>query len=118
MTRSPHAAHPGPRRVQASLDRLSRALGAPSAAALEIVFSQWTQIAGPAVAAHTRPLSLSGGVLAVAADDGAWGSELRYLSGRLLARLEQVAGAGVVTRVDVRVRPPSRHAPGAATPRW
>jgi predicted nucleic acid-binding Zn ribbon protein len=119
VSKGPHPGHPGPRRVQASLDRLTRALGAPSAAVLETVFSQWAHVVGAGLAAHSRPLSLSGGVLVVAADDPAWGSELRYLSSRLLARIEQVAGMGAVTKMEVRVRPPGRgHAPGDGNTGW
>lgn len=94
-----------PRRVRASLDHVTRRMGAPSAAVVEAVFSRWSDVVGPSIAANARPVSLAGGVLVVGASDPAWASQLRYLSADLLSRLEQVAGPGAVRRLDVRVRP-------------
>ncbi len=94
-----------PRRIGASLDQVSRRVGAPSAAVVEAVFSRWAEVVGPAVAANARPLSLAGGVLVVGADDPAWASQLRFLAGEVLSRLEHVVGPGSVRRVEVRVRP-------------
>lgn len=42
----------GPRPVAASLDHVTRALGMPSAAVLEAVFSQWPDLVGPTAAAN------------------------------------------------------------------
>ena len=102
----------GPRRLDASLARLSRRLGAPSADALQAVFSRWDEVVGGPLAVHARPVSLVGGVLVVAVDDPAWGSELRYLASSILARLEEVVGAGAATRIEVRVRPLSARRQG------
>ncbi len=93
-----------PRRVGTSLDHVSRHMGAPSAAAVEAVFSRWAEVVGPGVAANAWPVSLAGGVLVVGAEDPAWASQLRYLTGQLLSRLEQVVEPGAVRRVEVRVR--------------
>ena len=105
---------PEPRRVGASLDHVTRRIGAPSAAVVEAVFSRWAEVVGPGVAANARPVSLANGVLVVGADDPAWASQLRYLAGELLSRLEHVVGPGSVRRIDVRVqpRPHPRNEPG------
>jgi predicted nucleic acid-binding Zn ribbon protein len=71
---------------------------------LAAVFSRWPDVVGDAVAAHTRPLSLSRGTLVVAVDQPAWATQLRFLSGDLLARLADVAGPGAVRAIEVRVR--------------
>lgn len=107
-----------PRAVKDGLEHLARRLGAPTATALGAVFSQWEDAVGPAVAAHARPLSLNEGVLVVAVDQPGWATQLRYLSSDLIARISDVAGDGVVTRIDVRVEggPPSARRPPFARP--
>jgi predicted nucleic acid-binding Zn ribbon protein len=105
-----------PRPVKDSLEHLARRLGAPTATSLGAVFSRWEEAVGPTVAAHARPVSLSDGVLVVAVDQPGWATQLRYLADDLLARLGEVAGEGVVGRIDIRVdsgpqkakRPPFR----------
>ena len=105
-----------PRPVKDSLEHLARRLGAPTATSLGAVFSRWEEAVGATVAAHARPVSLSDGVLVVAVDQPGWATQLRYLSNDLLGRLAEVAGEGVVGRIDIRVdsgaekpkRPPFR----------
>ena len=105
-----------PRPVRESLEGLARRLGAPTASALGAVFSQWEDAVGPSVAAHARPVSLADGVLTVVVDQPGWATQLRYLTNDLLGRLTEVAGEGVVGRIDIRVdggpqtakRPPFR----------
>ena len=92
-------------RVGEVLDRAVRGLGGVRASTIDVVFSRWEELVGPQVAAHARPLSLPGKVLVVAVDDPAWATQLRLLSASLLARLGELAGAGVITSIEVRVRP-------------
>jgi predicted nucleic acid-binding Zn ribbon protein len=102
--------------VKDSLEGMARRLGAPTASALGAVFRQWEEAVGATVAAHARPVSLADGVLVVAVDQPGWATQLRYLSADLLGRLADVAGEGVVGRIDIRVdsgpqtakRPPFR----------
>lgn len=98
--------------MASSLDRLSRALGAPRAVVVQAVFDRWSEIVGPALAAHCRPLSLRGDAVVVAADDPAWGSQLRYCSADVLGRLEGLVSGPVPSRLVVRVRPPAVSAEG------
>ena len=92
-----------PRPVKDSLETLARRLGAPTAASLGAVFSQWDAAVGPTVAAHARPVSLADGILVVAVDEPGWATQLRYLTADLIARLSDVAGPGVVGRIELRV---------------
>ncbi|MEA3075949.1 MAG: hypothetical protein QOF60_857 [Actinomycetota bacterium] len=103
----------GPRPVKDGLEGLARRLGAPTASSLGAVFSQWEDAVGATVAAHARPLSLTDGVLVVAVDEPGWATQLRYLTNDLLARLADVAGPGVVGRIELRVEgaPRSRKSP-------
>jgi predicted nucleic acid-binding Zn ribbon protein len=57
---------------------------------------------GPNVAAHVRPVRLDQGVLTVESDDAAWATQVKFLSGTIIARLEEVAHVQV-ERVEVRV---------------
>ena len=105
-----------PRPVADGLDHLARRLGAPTASALGAVFAHWEEAVGPTIAAHATPKSLIDGVLVVAVDQPGWATQLRYLSNDLLRKLKEVAGEGVVGRIDIRVdggpqkakRPPFR----------
>jgi predicted nucleic acid-binding Zn ribbon protein len=103
----------GPRPVKDGLEGLARRLGAPTASSLGAVFSKWDDVVGATVAAHARPLSLTDGVLVVAVDEPGWATQLRYLTNDLLARLADVAGPGVVGRIELRVEgaPRSRKSP-------
>jgi predicted nucleic acid-binding Zn ribbon protein len=112
MTELPVSPPPA-RPLEASLDQLTRALGIPNAAALETVFSRWTELVGPAVAAHARPASMRDGVLLVNVDEPAWGTELRYRAQELLTRIGHELGPGTPTRIEVRVRP---EMPGQGAP--
>jgi predicted nucleic acid-binding Zn ribbon protein len=92
-----------PRSVRDSLDSFAHRLGAPQAGALATVFAHWEEIVGPSVAEHARPVSLVQGALVVSVDQPGWATQLRYLGGRLVERIAEVAGAGVVDRLEVRV---------------
>ena len=94
-----------PRPVGESLDRLTRSFGGPSAAALSVIFAAWADVVGPGIAEHARPLSLRGTTLVVGVADPMWRTQLTYLGADLQRRLAEVVGAGVVERIDVRVRP-------------
>ncbi len=70
------------------------------------MFSRWSEIAGETNAAHAQPRSLTDGVLVVVVDDPAWLTGLRFVEQTLLAKLREVAGDGVVSRIEWRVRGP------------
>jgi predicted nucleic acid-binding Zn ribbon protein len=97
-----------PRPVGEALDALAQRLGVPAASSLHAVFSRWEEVAGAANAAHARPVSLTDGVLVVAVDDPAWMTALRFVEQPLLGRLREVAGDGIVTRIEWRVEGPRK----------
>jgi predicted nucleic acid-binding Zn ribbon protein len=97
-----------PRPIKESLDRVARDLGVPNTEVLTAVFTRWDDIVGASVAAHARPVSLREGSLKVVVDQPGWATQLRYLAGQVMARCDEVLGAGAVQSLDVRVEPRSR----------
>ncbi len=100
------ARHPRP--VGESLGPLARRLGAPEPAVLTAVFTEWDELVGAQVATHVRPLSLTAGALVIGADHPGWATQLRFLSGDLLARLNGRLGPGQIERIEVRVMRPGQ----------
>lgn len=96
---------PPPRRVGESLGAVARALGGAGAPALVELLQRWPAVVGEQLAAHSRPVSLRSGTLTIAADEPAWGAQLRWLEADLRRRLDEAVGPGTVTRIAVRIRP-------------
>ncbi len=101
----PDAEPPDPGPLGASLDRLVRHLGGPSASAISTLFSAWDDIVGRPLCQHTWPLALDGGELVVGVDDAAWASQLRFLERELRGQVNDRLGPAAVTSVVFRVRP-------------
>jgi predicted nucleic acid-binding Zn ribbon protein len=78
-------------------------LRAPSVDVLDAVFSRWEEIVGDDVAAHCRPVSITGHTLLVEASDSTWASELRWLENEVVARLSEVCGSDRISAMNVRV---------------
>src|SRR5258708_17439427 len=94
-----------PHPVGSAIDRYLARLGQPAASTLELVFSRWEEVVGPAVAAHSRPLSIRDHALTIGVDGPAWATQLRFLSVPLLKRLNGLIRAGEVSSLAVAVRP-------------
>ena len=94
-----------PRPLGESLGVVARHLGAPTPEALTGLFDRWDELVGPAMAAHTKPVSLVRGTLVVAVDQPAWAAQFGWLEADLLRRFAGALGPGVVTALTVRVRP-------------
>lgn len=99
---------PPPRPLSASFEAVARNLGGAGGPALVDLLRRWPEVVGEALAAHCRPVSLRAGTLTIAADEPAWGAQLGWLEADLRRRLDDTLGAGVVTRIAVRIRPSSR----------
>lgn len=80
-----------------------RRLGGPDLGVTTAVFAHWEDLVGPALADHSRPVSLRDGMLVVVVDQPAWATQLRYLSAQLLARLADVTGRSDICELRVRV---------------
>jgi len=78
------------------------------------VFGRWDDAVGPTVAAHVRPVRLDDGVLTVEADEPAWATQVKFLSGTITTRLAEVAGVRI-ERIEVRVGRPSRGSSAASS---
>jgi YD repeat-containing protein len=94
-----------PKPIEESLDRVLRGLGNPGVAAVRTVFSAWDELVGGVTAAHAKPVSLDGQCLLVVVDESGWATRFRYEQAGLLKRFATELGDGVITRIDVRVRP-------------
>lgn len=92
-----------PKRVSASLAGAASIMGADGALELADLAGRWALLVGDNVAAHSWPMSLKSGALALGTDHHAWASELRLLSGDIAARLR--AGGFNIASLTVQVSP-------------
>jgi predicted nucleic acid-binding Zn ribbon protein len=92
-----------PRPIGAELADVLRARGWEGRLRAARVVARWPEVVGDAVAAHCRPSRIEpDGTLLVMADSAAWATQLAYLQGTMLDRLQAVCGPGVVSRVRIR----------------
>jgi len=106
------AAGPDPRDPQplgTVLDRLIKARGWQRPTAEATVFGEWERVVGAEVAAHSRPIKLEDGELTVEAESTAWATQLRLLAAKLLIRIANEIGQGVVAKLHIH---------GPAAPSW
>lgn len=101
----PNDSQSEPSTLRASLDRVVRRLGGPSAAVATGVFGRWEELVGDGVAANSRPVALRDTTLVIAVADPAWATQLRFLERDLVTRLQAELGPGSVDAIEVRVRP-------------
>ena len=67
------------------------------------IVAAWAEIAGEAVAAHSRPVALTDeGTLVVVADSATWATQLTFLQATVRARLAEVCGPALVRAVQLR----------------
>jgi predicted nucleic acid-binding Zn ribbon protein len=91
------------------LGRLVKTRGWQRPAAEARVFGNWEVVVGSDVASHCRPVRLEGGELTVEAESSAWATQLRLLSGKLLAQIAREVGHNVVVRLNIH---------GPTSPSW
>jgi predicted nucleic acid-binding Zn ribbon protein len=103
MTR-PSERGEGPRPLDVSLDAVSRKLGMRDARGLGRLFAQWSEIVGPGMAEHVRPVRLDRDSLVVTVDHPAWATQVRRMGDLLLDRVAEETGEVRPSRVEVRVR--------------
>ena len=65
------------------------------------IWSRWTEIVGPDLARRTLPSGIRGKTLLLAVKSSAWLQEMTFLKARLLERLSDEIGPGVIT--DIRL---------------
>lgn len=97
-------ARPGGRDPQLFADVVSRLLrerGWTADVSVGGVVGRWREVVGDQVADHCTPETFEDHVLVVRADSTAWATQVRLLVPRLLQRLAQEVGEGVVETVTV-----------------
>jgi predicted nucleic acid-binding Zn ribbon protein len=98
-----------PQPLGAMLARLVKERGWEQPAAEARLFGMWESIVGADLAAHCRPVKLDQGELTVEAESTTWAMQLKGLTGKLLARIADGVGRGVVTKLNVH---------GPVAPSW
>ena len=101
-------------RIKDLLGDAGRRLGMPAAVETGSIWSRWTEIVGPAVAAHAEPSSLKGGVLRVRADSPAWATEIGYLKDEIKAAVNRLVGLELVEEVRLWTGPGAIRGPRPA----
>jgi predicted nucleic acid-binding Zn ribbon protein len=104
MDRGSGGREQGPRRLETSLDAVTRQLGLDDSKGLGLLFARWPQIVGSAMAGHVTPVRLDSQSLVVAVDHPAWATQVRSLGDDLLDRVVEETGAPRPARLEVRVR--------------
>ncbi len=102
-----------PRPVGDALERVRRELGAAAPSQLEAMARCWPELVGDALARHSHPVVLRGGVLRIAVDDPAWAGQFRYLSAGLLTALEERFPTATIR--EIAVAGPGRESRGSGT---
>ncbi len=88
-----------------ALERVLGSLGAPPPDLLSTVFHRWEDVVGADVARHCRPVAVEGDRLVVAASDPMWASEVRWLSDRVLERVNELSSTDRLKSITVQVAP-------------
>lgn len=98
----PDPSEADPRLVGSILPEVTRRFGLASPKTLNAVFARWAEVVGRPLGEHTTPVSLRNGILTLVVDEPGWATEIRYLQDDLVRRVNEVAGVGTVTSVEVR----------------
>ncbi len=93
--------------VADALAAVGSELGLADRVVLATLTERWEDVVGAAVAPHARLRSIRDGVLTIAVDAPAWGTELRYLENTLRERVSDVTHTDAVRAVRVVVDPSS-----------
>ena len=100
-----------PERADNVVASLASALGIESPRVLSAVFNRWGDLVGSDVASKCSPVSLRKGVLEVTTDSPGWAAQLRYLGPKVLAAVNDAAGATIAKRLEISIRSAGQRAP-------
>jgi predicted nucleic acid-binding Zn ribbon protein len=98
-----------PQPLGAMLARLVKERGWEQPASEARLFGMWESVVGADLAAHCRPVKLEEGELTVEAESTTWAMQLKGLTGKLMGRIADGVGRGVVTKLNVH---------GPVAPSW
>lgn len=90
-------------RVDEALGAIRRELGLGAPGEIDLVAEVWAELVGPALAAHSRPRAVRGGILSIVVDDPVWAGQFRYLDQVLVERIGATLPAVTVREVRVAV---------------
>lgn len=96
-------------RLFGAIPAVLRDLGAPDAVIRSLVLASWNQAAGDLLGERTKAVEFANERLVVAVEDATWKHHLEDLAPQLLARLNSVAGQGMVKFIEFRVDPSARN---------
>jgi predicted nucleic acid-binding Zn ribbon protein len=87
-----------PERISGPLDAvMARLVGSGTApgvlSATEIIFDRWGELAGSAMAVHSRPVRVENRRLVVSVTDSAFAAELKWQERNILSRILDLAGS-------------------------
>lgn len=85
--------------------------------ACSVLKGRWAEAAGEALARHTEPVEVEGGVLVVACDPPAWRAPVENLADVLVQRVGQIDPRLRVRAIRVRLVPRRREAVPPSSPR-
>ncbi len=71
----------------------------------------WPDVVGERLAGEKAPVRLEAGILVVAATDGPWGAQARFLAEEIRGKANEALGGQPVKRVHVVVDPGRSDAP-------
>ena len=74
----------------------------------DLARAAWPAAVGKRIAIHAAAKSLVRGSLIVEVEDGVWQKQLFYLRFQILAKLQEMVGAGIITDVEFRIATPRR----------
>ena len=92
-------------RLQRFLDKGLQELNAEDVLEAGRVFALWSEIVGPAIAAHAIPRNLRSGVLFVEVSSAAWANELHLLKPRIMQAISARIGCERLKDVRWQVAP-------------
>lgn len=95
--------------IGALFERTKKDLGWVAPLSEAALFSRWSDIVGPEIAARCQPTSLTAGELKITAESTAWATQLRLMQREILARIGTHTPAGTVTKL---------HIAGPSGPSW
>lgn len=99
-----------PIKLAGLLGRAAEGMGVKDPLAVARIFSSWSEIVGPEIAARCQPSALSKGVLKVSIASQAWAAQFRFLAPEVMRRLNAHLGAEIVTEIKPWVPTPTRAA--------
>lgn len=96
------------------MDRVLRSWGLSRLSREQAVFAVWNEAVGE-LAAHARPVAISGGRLVVAVADNVWMQQLQFMKDEVRGKLNRLLGASLVKEVRFRLASALDSAPAAAS---